>query len=467
MQYAGLATNAGPPGGGAFSLAPETGDSPIPVTGTIDAEGNVAGGGDGQYAGFPTNAVVTGEITYWDYEVAAASPVTMVPRRLQLKYTVGQDGRLPGGKSIVFALDCFFDPPQDVFDPDSDGVPRALHATLSFASAAAGILSPEPTAFRYRDGSGIVQEVPYNALQSALPQSPLAWLSEDDKRGPFEASIEREYYKHKGKFGGSLDYTLSEHRLYYGPPIAREVNSSGSPDAVSPLSGNISGFFEMDPDGSAVSDFAFGFHAHGMPFDFLNTDSGDWSWRSDPNRGVMVNSLNTNTGQASLTVPVLLDAENLRAVYPGTAAPAGDGDIGGEPIRWLENVNINFAPLALVVGVMDNCPDTPNASQDDTDTDGVGDACEGYFWADANCNMRISPRDALATIRNQVGLPFDEPAACSSFGTQIGDVTVGDWNCDGQQTAQDILVPLLERAGLPQQNAPDCPEPGEFVTNVG
>jgi hypothetical protein len=246
------------------------------------------------------------------------------------------------------------------------------------------------------------------------------------------------------------------------------------------LNGVLSGFFSMDflpqqPNGVqsggpavTVTRFGFDFHAHGMPFSFLDTDSGDWSWRRDPEREITITSLNPLTGQASLTVPVLLDADNLRGVYADTPLLAESTDgLPGEPIRFLENVNIAFPPLGQVTSAMDNCPNAPNADQSDLDADGVGDVCEGMFWVDANCSARVGDRDALFTLLRQGDFEVELPAACDLLGTQIGDVTVGDWNCDGQQNAADALVALREDAELPQGQdyGAGCPQPGEFIAN--
>jgi hypothetical protein len=427
-------------------------DTIIPVTGTVAAEETeggyhlMSGSGSGTYAGFATQVQLAGRIFYNDDN-------PQQPTRIMAYHEVGTDGSLPGAETIEYYFDCFFDP-YDA-DPDGDGVTSKRHDTLGFASAAAGrLVSTNLEALTYRATSGDVTEVELAAPNDVI--------TEDDKGGPFETHSKRKYYEVMGNFGGSISPALSQFQIGLPPEL-------GGATVTSPFSGNIWGRFEIESDGSAVRDFVFGFHAHGEPFAFNGVTSGDWSWQIDTTRNITITAINLQSGQASLTVPTLLVAQNLRAIYSDTDLQAtGEDGLPGEPLRFLENVNISFPPLAQITSVMDNCPEITNADQADGDGDGIGNACDGHYWADGNCNTRLSVRDALATLLAQAGVEDeDRPVACHAFGSQVGGLTIGDWNCDGQQTAEDALIPLLAEGELALGDLPaECPDPGEFVPEV-
>jgi hypothetical protein len=451
-----------------FALGPSTASPVIPITGVVAADRSVSGSGTGMYSSFQTGVAFAGDISYYDMN-------HVFPRRITGDYTVGPDN-LPGNKTIVIRSDCFFDPPAELSDPDNDGNPGIRHDTFGFNSLSAGRASGSLQSVVYRDAQNAIQQVNITDADEIT--------TSDSKQGPFETIAKRRFYDTWGWFGGSIAPSVDsdpDPESFFDATLWQEI---GSPTINSIMSGVLSGRFQLgyrdvqtpgSADGHAagfnpaiaVVSFEFDFHSHGLqPFNFQGVSSGDWSWRRDPSREITVTSLNLATGQASLTVPVLLDAENLRGIYPGTpAAPAGADGLPGEPLRFTENVNIGFPPLGLITSAMDNCPDDANPDQADADANGLGDACEGFFWMDGNCDAEFDSEDVLATLSRRSGADFDRPSACPEFDTSFGGLKAGDWDCDDNQDSGDVIAALLAAAvlPLPPEYPASCPDPEEFV----
>lgn len=451
-----------------FALEPTVPDTVIPITGTIAADRSVTATGSGTYSGFQTGVAFAGDISYYDMN-------RVFPRRLTGNYTVGPDN-LPGNKTIVIRSDCFFDPPAELSDPDNDGDPGIRHDTLAFNSVSQGRASPGLQAVVYRDAQDIQQQVPITDPQQVL--------TEDAKQGPFETIAKRRFYDTWGWFGGSIAPTVDsdpDFESYFNSTLWPEI---GSPAISSGVSGVLGGRFQLGyrdlgatsdadvqiagagPELAAIS-FEFDFHSHGLqPFNFLGVSSGDWSWRRDPTREITITSMDLQTGVAYLSVPVLLDAENLRGIYAGsTGTPSGAVGLPGEPLRFLENVGVAFPPLGLITSAMDNCPDDANPDQADADANGLGDACEGFYWMDGNCDAEFDSDDVLATLSRRAGIGFDRPSACPEFDTGFGGLKAGDWDCDDNPDGGDIIAALLAAALLPPPSdyPASCPDPEEFV----
>jgi hypothetical protein len=169
-----------------------------------------------------------------------------------------------------------------------------------------------------------------------------------------------------------------------------------------------------------------------------------------------------------LTFEIILNEGSNEIVvqYASAHAPVGSfttsagiedhsGTIG---LQWagpgtvtLVNQAVRYVPTAALsddddgdggVNCVDNCPAIANPGQDDTDSDGIGDACndgddaDGDEWADA--------RDNCPTVANptQVDSDFDGFGnacdLCFGLGTSDGD---GDGLCDGDDNCPTVANP--------------------------
>jgi len=88
-----------------------------------------------------------------------------------------------------------------------------------------------------------------------------------------------------------------------------------------------------------------------------------------------------------------------------------------------------------IVDLFDNCPSVPNPGQEDTDQDGIGDACECdcSVWGDVNNDGEINPQDVTYMVQ-YVYFQNDMRVQPPNCPLEAGDMA----GCDGQVNPQDV-----------------------------
>jgi len=109
-------------------------------------------------------------------------------------------------------------------------------------------------------------------------------------------------------------------------------------------------------------------------------------------------------------------------------------------------------------GGCDNCPNVSNATQDESDGDLAGDACDAAGLGNVDCNNAVNSVDALKVLRYSAGLSVTQNEPCIDIGTMflIGGL-MGDVDCLTAVNSVDALKILRAVAGLSVSQGPGCP----------
>jgi hypothetical protein len=228
------------------------------------------------------------------------------------------------------------------------------------------------------------------------------------------------------------------------------------------------------PDGPANEDVVIDIPAHNVVFhnnagkkiDTVRVWSSSWvdeaMWSSAPNKYGNVGwaiSNNFNTWNSPRVIPMLDGCYSVMAAFgicPGgdctyefVAYPVcvgGSSDVDHEGDGYEDNylqICIGDACDSDLDGdgidnLVDNCPDTSNADQTDTDGDGLGDVCDDDIDGDGTDN----DIDNCPIVANSDQLDFDEDG--------LGDACDDDIDGDGAPNDLDVcqFTPIDEVADL-------------------
>lgn len=419
-----------------------TGPNPIiPMTGTIDAGDIMTGENTGAYNGLPSETVLNGFAKWFD-------PGT----RMELAYvSIIQEIRSSQGNpfpNIDYGFECFReDVPAAIADADNDGVPAVSYFSApSVVNNLSATLDPSITNLVIRNND-----------QSEHPvqlEDPMDFKIGMSKDAIMEGIATRRGSEVEIYYGGALNNTNSNATFMLPAEL-------GGGQRFSAISGQERGGFGLYT-GNSIGRFFLDSNISGFPFNFnASASSGAWVTEAhdEDNQSYNVDLISgelTGSGQFDAVFANL----GVQAGPLGGTQPLGLGAPGG-PLTFNYEVEGTFPSLAGLLA-LDNCPDAANPAQADLDGNGIGDACEGFVWGDADCDSEITPADALETAALASGI--GEPCGSGASGPTPDSFNWGDWNCDGAENATDLIVVLARVASLPEGVLPEgCPEVGQDI----
>jgi hypothetical protein len=440
-------------------------DPVIDVSGTVDKDKWVVAHGNGTYSGFQTGVDFVGRLAYWNN----------APDRLRViggVYRVGTHAELPGGAPITYSMFCPVDPDPTIADQDADSVDaKALDEDPTVTIDISGYFDPgRDVTLAYRDDQDAVH-------QATMPAGHrISFLGQFN--AAFEAIFEKRYNEIRTSWGGAWAFPGGG-----SIGITFPASLGADEDTGVPIGGEMLGYNTFYQRAQGVGNFDMAFNAVAGSAGFAGAQAHTGTWRLTTNDDPLAYggifqederyseddyevAYHPDTGKIDVTLTLYLVSENLGLVS-GTASTAGAGSVG-DPIPF--TVTIKGLPERTPAGLsaLDNCPAVSNADQADADADGVGDACEGFFWGDPTCDGFAGLLDALDTLRVEAGAEVMVPrAGCPHFGDRFGQLTFGDWNCDGERNPLDALALIERRALNPPVGPSPCPLLGAYLQPPG